>query len=55
MTITSDTLYANIGSRITALRKRRKFSQADLAKLLPKNELRLGCRPLNQVSSTSAP
>ena len=36
MTATSDALYANIGSRIAALRKRRKFSQSELAKLLPK-------------------
>jgi transcriptional regulator with XRE-family HTH domain len=36
MTVTSVNLYANIGSQIATLRKRRKFSQADLAKLLPK-------------------
>lgn len=36
MTATSNALYTNIGLRIAALRKRRKFSQAELAKLLPK-------------------
>lgn len=36
MTASSDALYANIGSQIAALRKRRRFSQAELAKLLPK-------------------
>jgi transcriptional regulator with XRE-family HTH domain len=36
MTATSNSLYINIGLRIAALRKRRKFSQAELAKLLPK-------------------